>query len=193
MMTNDSTPWKKPVEVYGYNDAVALFGYIFEAETNCIAAHNMGQVASSDQNNFSLFMRKEPIQNPTELEPYLDALMKTRTEIADGTLVYDPNKTYMTFIVGDGDNIAFMKGGRRGWMKERVESCAPTGQCAFPLAFSMSPHLPYLAPDWLRWYFFQVTSILFMLESSGTTSRSTRQAPTSSSNPQVGTSTPTLA
>ena len=150
-------------------------------------------MASSGINNFSFFNRKPPIEDGEELLDYLGALKQTRQDVAEGNLVYDPTKTYMTFIVGDGDNIAFMKGGRRGWMKERVESCAPTGQCAFPLAFSMSPHLPYLAPDWLRWYFFRVTSILFMLENSGTTSRSTRQAPTSSSNLQVGTSTPTLA
>ena len=150
-------------------------------------------MASSGINNFSFFNRKPPIEDGEELLDYLGALKQTRQDVAEGKLVYDPTKTYMTFIVGDGDNIAFMKGGRRGWMKERVESCAPTEQCAFPLAFSMSPHLPYLAPDWLRWYFFRVISILFMLESSGTTSRSTRQAPTSSSNLQVGTSTPTLA
>ena len=111
-------------------------------------------MASSGINNFSFFNRKPPIEDGKELLDYLGALKQTRQDVAEGNLVYDPTKTYMTFIVGDGDNIAFMKGGRRGWMKERVESCAPTGQCAFPLAFSMSPHLPYLAPDWLRWYFF---------------------------------------
>ena len=26
-------------------------------------------------------------------------------DIAEGNLIYDPTKTYMTFIVGDGDNI----------------------------------------------------------------------------------------
>ena len=57
IMTDPGTPWKKPVEVYGYNDAVHFFGSIFEAETNCIAAHNMGQVASSGVNNFSFFNR----------------------------------------------------------------------------------------------------------------------------------------
>lgn len=36
--------WKKPVEVMGYNNAVHFFGSVFEAETNCISAHNMGQV-----------------------------------------------------------------------------------------------------------------------------------------------------
>ena len=36
--------------------------------------------------------------------------MKTREDIAQGTLVYDPSITYMSFIVGDGDNTAFMKG-----------------------------------------------------------------------------------
>ena len=67
MMTDPTMSWKKPVEVFGYNDAVHFFGRcvfalplsmfflhhspfyifcsIFEAETNCIAEHNMGQVA----------------------------------------------------------------------------------------------------------------------------------------------------
>ena len=55
MMTDPNMSWKKPVEVFGYNDAVHFFGSIFEAETNCIAEHNMGQVASSGINNFSFF------------------------------------------------------------------------------------------------------------------------------------------
>ena len=57
---------------------------------------------------------------PGELDDYLSAsLLATRADIAAGRLVYDSNTTYMTFIVGDGDNIAFMKGGRRGWMDDR--------------------------------------------------------------------------
>ena len=44
MMTDNSMQWKKPVEVMGYNNAVHFFGSVFEAETNCISAHNMGQV-----------------------------------------------------------------------------------------------------------------------------------------------------
>ena len=36
----------------GYNDAVQTLGSIFEAETTRIQEHNMGQVASSGQNNF---------------------------------------------------------------------------------------------------------------------------------------------
>ena len=153
IMTDPITSWKKPVEVYGYNDAIDIFGgWVFEAETNCIAFHNMGQVASSDQNNFSFFNRKGSIENPDELLKYLEVLLKTRKEIADGNLVYDPTRTYMTFIVGDGDNIAFMKGSRRDWMNERVEFCKATGKCNYPLSWSVSPHLLYLAPDWLHWY-----------------------------------------
>ena len=68
--------WKKPVEVMGYNNAVHFFGSVFEAETNCISAHNMGQVnsviivihplihiqvASAGVNNFSFFSRKAAI------------------------------------------------------------------------------------------------------------------------------------
>ena len=170
MMTDGSTPWKKPVEVYGYNDAVHFFGSIFEAETNCISAHNMGQVASSDQNNFSFFNRREPIQSPDDLEQYLDVLMKTRDDIADGTLVYDPNKTYMTFILGDGDNIAFMKGGRRGWMEERLQICEERGGCDFPLVWTISPHLLYMGPDYLTWYYSKANETgqdVFVLPPSG--------------------------
>jgi hypothetical protein len=66
---------------------------------------------SLGQNNFSFFNRKR-IESPEELDPYLDALHQTRQDIADGTLIYDPEMTYMNFIVGDGDNVAFMKGKR---------------------------------------------------------------------------------
>ena len=158
MMTDPSMSWKKPVEVFGYNDAVHFFGSIFEAETNCISAHNMGQVASSGCNNFSFFNRQPSIQSGAELEDYLSgSLLATRKDIAAGRLVYDPSTTYMSFIIGDGDNIAFMKGGRRGWMEERVSYCQSqdSGACSVPLVFSMSPHLTYLAPDWLHWYYRQ--------------------------------------
>lgn len=171
MMTDEGTSWKKPVEVFGYNDAVDIFGgWFFEAETTCIQEHNMGQVASSGQNNFSFFNRKASIQSPEELEKYLDVLMKTRQDIAEGAIVFDPNKTYMTFILGDGDNIAFMKGGRRGWMQERTDHCRETDQCTYPLAWSMSPHLLYLAPDWLHWYYSQANATgqdVFVLPPSG--------------------------
>ena len=158
MMTDPLMSWKKPVEVFGYNDAVHFFGSIFEAETNCIAEHNMGQVASSGINNFSFFNRRPAIEGPGELLDYLGALLSTRQDLAEGKLVYDPATTYMSFIVGDGDNIAFMKGGRRGWMEERVGNCLAEegGVCSYPLCFSMSPHMTHLAPDWLRWYYQQI-------------------------------------
>merc|ERR1719348_860190 len=158
MMTDPNMQWKKPVEVMGYNNAVHFFGSVFEAETNCISAHNMGQVASSGVNNFSFFSRKTPITSSDTLEGYLSgSLLKTRQDIAAGNLVYDPSLTYMSLIIGDGDNIAFMRGGRRGWMKDRVEYCQSQegGVCQAPLVFSMSPHLTHLAPDWLHWYYKQ--------------------------------------
>lgn len=171
MMSDANTPWKKPIEVYGYNDAIVLFGgYLFEAETNCIKEHNMGQVASSDQNNFSFFNRKDSIQSPGDLEKYSEALLNTRQEIVDGKIIYDPTKTYITFIVGDGDNLAFMKGSRRGWMEDRAEYCKDTDKCNFPLSWSVSPHLLYLAPDWLRWYYEKANETgqdVFVLPPSG--------------------------
>jgi len=158
MMTDPNMQWKKPVEVMGYNNAVHFFGSVFEAETNCISAHNMGQIASSGVNNFSFFTRRSSITSSDELSPYLSgSLLKTREDIAAGNLQYDPATTYMSLFVGDGDNIAFMRGGRRGWMNDRVNYCynQPGGSCSKPLVFTMSPHLLYLAPDWLHWYYKQ--------------------------------------
>ena len=156
MMTDSETSWIKPVEVYGYNDAVDILGgWFFEAETTCIEEHNMGQIASSGQNNFSFFNKRAAISSPNELEKYMNALKKTRQEIADGSLVFDPSMTYMTFILGDGDNVAFMKGSRRGWMKERLDSCKESDACSYPLVWSMSPHLLYMGPTMLEWYYSQ--------------------------------------
>ena len=60
------------------------------------------------------------VSKTDELSPYLSgSLLKTREDIAAGNLQYDPATTYMSLFVGDGDNIAFMRGGRRGWMNDR--------------------------------------------------------------------------
>ena len=89
------------------------------------------QVASSGVNNFSFFNRRASIESGAELADYLaGSLLATRQDIAAGRLVYDPAVTYMSLIVGDGDNIAFMKGGRRGWMEERVSYCQSQGECS---------------------------------------------------------------
>ena len=95
------------------------------------------QVASSGCNNFSFFNRRASIESGAELADYLSgSLLATRQDIAAGRLVYDPAVTYMTFIVGDGDNIAFMKGGRRGWMEERVSYCQSQGECSVKLTMT---------------------------------------------------------
>ena len=50
--------------------------------------------------------------------------------------------------------IAITLGGRRGWMLDRIQECEENGPgCDYPLSWSISPHLLYLAPDWLHWYY----------------------------------------
>ena len=89
------------------------------------------QVASSGCNNFSFFNRRASIESAAELADYLTgSLLATRQDIAAGRLGYDPAVTYMSLIVGDGDDIAFMKGGRRDWMEERVSYCQSKGECS---------------------------------------------------------------
>ena len=59
------------------------------------------------------------------------------------------------FVMGDGDNVAFLKSSRRQWMQKRVD---------------LSPHLAHLAPDWFDWYYEKAAETghdYFMLPPSG--------------------------
>eukprot|EP00662_Eupelagonemidae_sp_cell21_P057628 gene57628-biopygen2192 len=70
----------------------------------------------------------------------------------DPPLSYNKSKTYLTIIVGDGDNVKKVKGPHKVYLQNRVAGCkADPGKC-YPLVWSMSPQLLHLAPDWLRWY-----------------------------------------
>ena len=60
-------------------------------------------------------------------------------------------------------------GSRRGWMQDRIQECKENG-CNYPLAWSVSPHLLHLAPDWLHWYYQQANQTgqdVFVLPPSG--------------------------
>lgn len=59
-------------------------------------------------------------------------------------------------------------------MKDRVAHCAEdkSKRGCFPLTWTVSPHLLYLAPDWLRWYYNQsyaTSHDYFLLPPSGHT------------------------
>jgi len=160
-MVANSPFWPHPIAVLGYDDTFGIIGDLFEAETTCVGKHNMGQVASSGVNNLAFFSRKAPITKPLLQNP-----------TGSQTMRFNASKTYLTLIVGDGDNIAFMKGSRKDWMKQRVERCgmeatsdeaakqekaswhsAGKAPACFPLVWTASPQLLHLAPDMLRWYY----------------------------------------
>ena len=73
-------PWPRPIAVLGYDDTWALAGDIFEAETNCVREHNMGQVASDGANNLAFYSRK-----PSPIAPLV--------QNPPGRPSFDPNKT----------------------------------------------------------------------------------------------------
>ena len=43
-MVATSSLWEQPIAVWGYDDTFPVAGDLFEAETNCVPAHTMGQV-----------------------------------------------------------------------------------------------------------------------------------------------------
>jgi hypothetical protein len=143
-------PWPQPIVVYGYDDTWPLAGDLFEAETGCVRRHNMGQVASSGVSNLGYFSRWPPITSPLVQPP---PSPPTSTS-------YSSSRTYLTIIVGDGDNIAFVKGSRREWIEDRLKRCAGEGhrrrandRGCFPLVWTLSPALLHAAPSLAVWFF----------------------------------------
>lgn len=154
-----TNPWPRPIKVFGYNNAFAIGGDLFEAETDCNKVHNMGQIASDGFNNLAFFSRKPRISVPLLQNP-------------DPQLKYNKSKTYMAFVVGDGDNLNFLKGSRKDWIKQRVGYCAkdPSYKNCFPLLWSISPQTLHLAPDMLVWYYnqsYMTKNDYFVLPPSG--------------------------
>lgn len=97
-----------------------------------------------------------------------DSLKKRTNELED--IDYDPDKTYVAFVVGDGDNVSFMMNARREWILERLEFCQQDENSCAPLTWSISPHLPWLAPDVIEWYYntaAQTGNDYFLLPPSG--------------------------
>lgn len=137
--------WETPLGVYGYNDSWNVEGGdLYEAQTSCLDSRNMGAIAS-EAGNLSFFSTRTPkitgsgAVTQNDLEP----------------LTYDPSKTYVAFVVGDGDNIGYMMTTRHDWFQERIADCLATGAPCAPLTWSISPHLAQLAPNLLAWYYEQ--------------------------------------
>ncbi len=137
--------WPTPLGVYGYNNSWnVLGGYLYEAQTGCLDSHDMGAIAS-EAGNLSFFSTRAPaiteagavVQNPA------------------AAVTYDAEKTYVAFVVGDGDNIQYMLTTRRDWFQRRIAACDASPSACAPLTWSISPHLTHLAPDVLSWYYAQ--------------------------------------
>ena len=155
----------KPIPVYGYNDAWPIAGDIFEAETNCNREHDMGQIASDGLSNLAYFSRKEAITSPVPQNP-------------SPSIKYKSINTYVSIIIGDGDNLNFLKGTRKDWFRDRLSRCAAassslpsteTTNC-FPLSWSISPQTLHVAPDWFMWYYnnsYTTKNDYFVLPPSG--------------------------
>ena len=153
-------PWPKPIGVYGYaNYWMVLGGYLYEAQTLCSDSRNMGAIPTT-VNNLSFFStRRAPITVPNEIK-----------QNPPEDITYDPTKTYVAFIVGDGDNVRFIMDTRADWFRQRVEACQQGDDACPPLTWSISPHLPRIAPDVLKWYYemsYKTGKDYFMLPPSG--------------------------
>jgi hypothetical protein len=143
-----ANPWPRPLAVLGYDDTYPLAGGdTFEAETNCVAEHSLGQVATTGVNNLAYFSQRspplaQPLLQPPPLQP---------------PQPFNASLSYVALVVGDGDNIAMVKGARFQWFQQRVQACArnasaPEPRC-YPLLWTLSPALQRLAPDVARWFF----------------------------------------
>ncbi|UCD85545.1 MAG: hypothetical protein JSU92_04975, partial [Deltaproteobacteria bacterium] len=134
--------WPTPLGVYGYNNSWLIGGFLYEAQTRCLDSRNMGAIPT-ETGNLSFFSTRRP--------PILDANELEHNDPED--VGYDPSKTYVAFVVGDGDNVRFIMTTRNEWLRQRLSDCEQIDNSCEPLTWSISPHLPYLAPDVLEWYY----------------------------------------
>lgn len=135
--------WPTPLGVYGYNNSWMVFGgYYYEAQTRCLDSRNMGAIASETGNLSFFSTRRAPIREAKELE-------RNEPEAVE----YDPGKTYVAFVIGDGDNVSFIMSTRNEWLRQRLSDCAKTDNSCRPITWTMSPHLASIAPDVLEWYY----------------------------------------
>ena len=156
----NSGHWPTPLGVYGYNNSWMTFGgFLFEAQTQCLDSRNMGAIPSETGNLSFFSTRRAPIRNADELR---------RNDPED--VLYDPNKTYVAFVIGDGDNIRFIMSSRKEWLRQRLADCEKIDNSCEPITWSISPHLARLAPDVLEWYYqssYQTGKDYFILPPSG--------------------------
>jgi hypothetical protein len=139
-MSAGRNPWPRPIAVWGYDDTAPIGGGdTFEAETLCVSRRNMGQVATSGVSNLAFLSRAPPLTAPL-------------VQVPAPAIPFNASRTYVSFIVGDGDNIAYLKSSRFDWLQQRAAECAAPAGCGYPLGWSISPHLLQVAPDMLRWY-----------------------------------------
>jgi len=137
--------WPTPLGVYGYNDSWNVGGGdLYEAQTRCLNSRNMGAIAS-ETSNLSFFSTRWPAITESEVV--------TQNELEH--VSYDPTRTYVAFMVGDGDNIGYVTGTRHDWFRHRLDTCQSGSAPCPPLTWTLSPHLARIAPDLLRWYYDQ--------------------------------------
>jgi hypothetical protein len=135
--------WPTPLGVFGYNNSwMVMGGYVHEAQTRCLDSRNMGAIPTETGNLSFFSTRRAPIQDASELE-----------RNAPEDVAFDPATTYVAFVIGDGDNVQYILSARKDWLRLRLAECGRAGHACAPLTWSISPHLPRLAPDVLAWYY----------------------------------------
>jgi len=107
-------------------------------------ARNMGAVAS-ETSNLAFFSTRSP--------PITESRVVTQNALEQ--VSYDATHTYVAFVVGDGDNLDYIRTTRREWFRQRVAACQSGSAPCPSLTWTVSPHLTHLAPDLLRWYYDQ--------------------------------------
>ncbi|GMH86495.1 hypothetical protein TL16_g10565 [Triparma laevis f. inornata] len=144
--------------VYGYDDFVPLFGGdTYEAETNCIKEHNIGQVASTGVNNIQFYSSFGAIEKPLDSNPI-------------PTITYNASKTYVAFVVGDGDNFWHLKNNHMKLFLQRLQFCTADPSTCYPMSWSIAPSASQYMPDIINYYSdiaLNTTKDYFVLPPSG--------------------------
>lgn len=153
-------PWPKPIATYGYLDMWSVAGNLFEAPTFCTDERVMGAVPTLSARNLAFHSGAPRIEKGELIQ---------RSNVG---IEYDPQHTYLSFVMGDGDNLAFVHGVLFDQVRARKQLCrVNTGGaniCSrLPLIWTVSPHALDLAPDLVRWFYNNSNSDHWTLPPSG--------------------------
>lgn len=157
-----SAPWPPATSGFGYNaqnpflsPTHQVVAYPWEANTLCVDDPKkvaIGEVCTSGTFNMAFWSR-------WERETATSNLVNPARRAEPDPITYDSNKTYVSILIMDGDNLEFEQQFTRNRYANRVKYCQETPELCAPLSWTISPQMLDFMPSMLKYYYEQAAIV----------------------------------